>query len=104
MVLMRYSDTVSDVTQREIQGRVTKTIRKSNNFLLSFVKLHKTISALSLSRWYVSTLQQAGVDISVWIAFNSINLNLTLSAKRFIRQRNKQSGKKVISENVCQVL
>ena len=30
------------------------------------MKPHKTISALSLSRWYVSTLQQAGVDITVF--------------------------------------
>ena len=65
---------------------MTKNIKKSNKFLLSFVKPQKPISTLTLSRWCVSTLQQADVD-SVQIPFNPISLNLKLSAKRLIHQK-----------------
>ena len=67
MVLMRYSDTdICALSHLEKYREVTKSIRKSNKLLLSFVKPHKPISTSTLSRWCVSTLQQAGVDITVF--------------------------------------
>ena len=67
MVLMRYSDTdICALSHLEKYREVTKSIRKSNKLLLSFVKPHKPISTSTLSRWCVSTLKQAGVDITVF--------------------------------------
>ena len=56
MVLMRYSDTdICALSHLEKYREVTKSIRKSNKLLLSFVKPHKPISTSTLSRWCVST-------------------------------------------------
>ena len=66
MVLIRYSDTdVCALSHLEKYSEVTKSIRKSNKLVLSFVKPHKPISTSTLSRWCVSTLQQAVLDITV---------------------------------------
>ena len=65
MVLMRYSDThICALSHLEKYREVRKSIWKSNKLLLSFVKPHKPISASTLFRWCISTLEQAGVDIT----------------------------------------
>ena len=64
MVLMQYSDTdICALSHLEKYREVTNSMRKSNKLLLSFVKPHKAISTSTLSRWCISTLQQAGVDM-----------------------------------------
>ena len=76
MVLMRHSDTdICALSHLEKYREVTKSIRKSNKLLLSFVKPHKPISTSTLSRWCVSTCVS-----TVWITFNPVSLNLTLPA------------------------
>ena len=47
-------------------SKVKMNITKSNKLLLSFVKPHKPISTSTLSKWCVSTLQNAGIDITVF--------------------------------------
>ena len=67
LVLMRYSDTdIFALSHLEKYREVTKIIRKSNKLQLIFVKPHKPISTSTLSIWCVSTLQQAGVYITVF--------------------------------------
>ena len=67
MVLMRYSDTdICALSHLQKYREVTKNIKKSNKLLLGFMKPHKPISTSPLSRWCVSTLQQAGFDITVF--------------------------------------
>ena len=59
IVLMQYIDTdICALSHLEKCREVTKSITKSNKLLPSFVKPHKAISTLTLSRWCVSTFQQ----------------------------------------------
>ena len=92
MVLTEYSDT--DIFALSHLGKireVTKRIRKSNKLLLNYVKPHKPIFPPALSRWCVSTLQQAGDDTTVFESHsNRSALTFIFSAKSFIRQRYKQ--------------
>ena len=95
IVLMRYSATdISALSHLEKSRKVTKSIRKFNKLLVSSVKTHKPIFTSTLSRWCVSTLQQAGVDIAVFGSHSTpVSLNLTLPAKGlFIKQINKAAG------------
>ena len=67
MVLMRYSDiNICALSHLEKYREVTKSIRNSNKLPLSLVKTHKPISISTLSRWCLSTLQHAGVDVTVF--------------------------------------
>ena len=73
---------------------MTKSIRKSNKLLLSFVKPYKPISTSALSKWCVSTLQQAGVDITVFRSHSTRSASTSHSQRKglFIKQINKAAG------------
>ena len=95
MVLMRYSGTdICALSHLQRYGKVTKRIGKSIKLLLSSVKPHKPISTSPLSRWCVSTLQQAGIDITVF-GPHSIPSSSNLHCQRkslSIKQINKAAG------------
>ena len=87
---MQYSDTdICTLSHLEKHREVTKSIKKSNKLLFSFVKPHKPISTLILSRWCVSTLQQAGIDITMF------GLHSTRSASTSHCQRKGLSIKQI---------
>ena len=66
MVLIQYSDFhICAMSHLEKSREISESIKKFNKLLLSFVKPHKRIFTSTLSIWCVSTLQQAGVDITV---------------------------------------
>ena len=83
MVLMGYSDT-----------DMTKSIRKSNKLLASFVKPHNPISTSTLCRWCGSTLQQAGIDITVFGSYSTWSASISHCQDKglSIKQINKAVG------------
>ena len=88
VVSMRYSDTnISALSHQKKYREVTKTIRKSNKVLISFVKPHRPILTSNLFRLCVSILQQTGVDITV------LGLHSTRSAWTLHCQLNKKIKK-----------
>ena len=95
MALIRYSDT--DICALSHLGKyreVTKSVRKSNKLLLSFVKTHKPISTSTLSRWCVSTLQQNGVGITVFRSHSTRPVSTSYYRRKglSIKQINKAAG------------
>ncbi|KAL0821475.1 hypothetical protein ABMA28_004945 [Loxostege sticticalis] len=49
----------------------TKEIRKSNNLFISFRSPHKPVCSQTLSRWIKSTLQDSGIDVSIFSAHST---------------------------------
>ena len=92
---MRYSNTdICALSHLEKYREVTKSIRKSNKLLLSFVKPHKPVSNSTLSRWCVSTLSQAGVDLTVLGSHSTRSTSILHCQRRSlsIKQINKAAG------------
>ena len=62
----RYPDQkICIVSHFEQYVEKTKDLRKDQNFLISFVKLQKRIATSAISRWCVTVLINAGVDLTV---------------------------------------
>ena len=92
---MEHSDTdICALSHLEKYWEVTKCIRKSTKPLLSFVKPHKPTSISTLSRWCVSTLQQAGVDITVFESYSTQSASTSRCQRQVlaIKQINKATG------------
>ena len=103
MVLMRYSDTdICALSHLEKYREVTKSIKKSNKLLLSFVKPHKPISTSTLPRWCVSTLQEAGVDITVFGSHSTQSASTSYCQRKSLSIT--QISRMVICPEVCQIL
>ena len=67
MVLLRYPDQeICVVSHLEQYTEKTKDFRKDQNLLISFVKPHTRITTSTNSRWCVTVLKNAGVDITVF--------------------------------------
>ena len=67
MVLLRYPDQqICVISHLEQYIEKTKDLRKDQNLLISFVKPHKRITTSTISRWCVTVLKNAGVDITVF--------------------------------------
>ena len=66
MVLLRYPDRETCVVSHlEQYIEKTKDLRKDQNLLIRFVKPHKRITTATISRWRVTVLKNAGVDITM---------------------------------------
>ena len=97
MVLLRYPEIFQEicvVSHLEQYIEKTRDLRKDQNFLISFVKPHKRITISAISRWCVTVLKNAGVDITV---FGSHSTRSALTAhcnkKRLsMKERNKAAG------------
>ena len=67
MVLLRYPDQeISVVSHLEQYIEKTKDLQKDQNLLISFVKRQKRITTSTISRWCVTVLKNAGVDVTVF--------------------------------------
>ena len=67
MVLLRYpGQEICVVSHLEQYIEKTKDLRKDQNLLVSFVKPHKRITTSTISRWCLTALMNAGVDITVF--------------------------------------
>ena len=67
MVLLRYPDQeICVVSYLEQYIERTKDLREDHNILISFVKPHKRITTSTISRWCVTVLKNAGVDITLF--------------------------------------
>ena len=67
MVLLRYPDQeICVVSHLEQYIEKTKDFRKDRNLLIRFVKPHKRITTSTISRWCVTVLKNAGVNIIVF--------------------------------------
>ena len=65
-VILRYPDQeICVLNHLEQYTEKTKDLRKDQNLLISFVKLHKRITT-TISRWCVRVLKNAGVDVTVF--------------------------------------
>ena len=82
IAILRYPDQEICVL-RHLQQYIEKTkdLRKDQNLLISFVKLHKRITTSTISRWCVRVLKNAGVDVSVFES-HSIRSALTTHCKK----------------------
>ena len=56
-----------------IKHYITKThsLRGNPRLLISYTKPHKPVSTFTVARWIRSTLQDAGIDVSIFSAHNS---------------------------------
>ena len=67
MVLLRYPvQEICVVSYLEQYIEKTKDLREDHNILISFVKPHKRITTSTVSRWCVTVLKNAGVDITLF--------------------------------------
>lgn len=49
----------------------TSTLRKCDNLLISFKKPYKAVSTHTLSRWIKSSLQDSGIDVTIFTAHST---------------------------------
>ena len=67
MVLLRYPDQeIFVVSHLEQYIEKTKNLLKDQNLLISFVKPHKRITTSTISRWCVTVLKNACMEITVF--------------------------------------
>ena len=51
--------------------RKTHSLRSDPRLLISYTKLHKPVTNSTVARWIRSTLQDAGIDVSIFLAHSS---------------------------------
>ena len=95
IVLIRYNDReICVMTHLEKYKEITKEIRTNNKLLISFQKPHKPITTSTLSRWCVSMLQQAGIDITVFGSHSTRSASTSHCRKKGLcmKEINKAAG------------
>lgn len=78
--------------QTEKYMEVTKSIRKSNKLLLSFVKQHKPISTEVLFGWCLLTPQQNGVDITLFGSHSTRSVSTLHCQRKYLSITRPQDG------------
>ena len=95
MVLLRYPDQeICVVSHLEQYIEKTKDLRKDQNLLISFVKPHKRITTSTISRWCVTVLKNAGVDITVFGSHSTRSASTAHCKKKGLSMKeiNKAAG------------
>ena len=59
---------------------ITHSLRSDSRLLISYTKPHKSVTNSTVARWIRSTLQDAGIDVSVFSAHSSRTASSSYSA------------------------
>ena len=95
MVLLRYPDQeICAVSHLEQYIEKTKDLRKDQPLLISFAKPRKRITTSTISRWCVTVLKNAGVDVTVFRSHSTRSASTAHCKKKklSIKEINKAAG------------
>ena len=95
MVLLRYPDQeICVASHLERYTGKTKDLREDQNLLINFVKLHKRITTSTISRWCVTVLKNADVDVTVFGSYSTRSASIAHCKRKglSVKQINKAAG------------